>query len=180
MATNNCFVGVNDRRRIFWATQPSACGSFFKCDGDDCGFPGIEIIKDGAEATISNSAYVRGLALNILYTNGVRDSSRCGGFMPGSRGGHWSDSFTGTSSGSSIIDIPVSYTVGQMVNLVKAFVTQAMRKLVTYGVATNVSVDATYGGNNSVDVTIIITGSSNNREMVTVSGQRQSNSWVWN
>lgn len=175
-----CLTGSRDRRRVFWATQPNACGSERNECGDDCGRIGLKLECAPGGASYSNENYAIGLALNILLTDGRKPDTECG-YAPGNRGGFWADSFRrdGQSSGSLLRTIPATYSVRETVQLVKAYATSDLQKLVTYGVALKVEVDAEYKGGNKIDLTAIITGQTGVVSRVGVSGQRIQNAWVW-
>lgn len=174
----DCNYTINDRRRVFWVTQPETCGERPTCD-QNCGIPGLKLIPVGQMGTISTEIYLRGLILNILMTDGKKLENKCG-FTPGTRGGHWSSSFVGVSIGSNVRDIPTDTSVKEAVGLIKAHVFNDMQKLIKYGVASSVEVEAKYKGNNTIDLTIIVFGNDGSSTRVGVSGTRTTNSWAWN
>lgn len=174
-----CGVTTGELRKPFWVTQPDACGSDEYCR-QSCGVSGLKFVDNDEGRTIDTTAYVRGLALNILLTNGRKQDSVCG-HKPGSRGGHWSDSFRkdGGTSGSRVRYIPNTYSINETVGLVRAFIAADMQKLVMYGIAVSVDVEVKYAGNNRLACVITINGYGDTSTRVGVSGQRLSNSWVW-
>lgn len=174
-----CGFSLNDTRRKFWSTQPEACGSEQIC-GDDCSVAGLNFVETAEGRTIATNDYVRGLALNILMTNGFREDRECG-YRPSTRGGHWSDSFRkdGGKSGSSFRYIPISYSINETISLIRAHLIKDMSKLIDYGVATKVDVDVTYKGRQRISAVIDIHGHGDEKTNVGMSGTRLKNSWVW-
>lgn len=182
MAQANCSGGLTDRQRVFWTTQPCAdkgslCGN--SCDDTN----GLKIVEVGEEqATIDNSNYVRSLALNILLTDGRRPDSPCG-WRPGARGGHWSDSFRSAehagTAGSLIATLNAHKSIADAVQELRALVAYDMQKLVKYGVATSVEVNAEYVGSNVVNLAIKINGFAGEMVSVGASLTRVKNAWAW-
>lgn len=174
-----CFVGLADRRQIFWATQPAACGEVNGCF-TECGKPGLQINSVGNAKTIAKSDYVRGLALNILLTDARREDTLCG-YRPGARGGYWADSFRSDRgySGSRLRQLTSTGSIRESLALIRAFAEADLSKLIAYGVATSVSVTVEYLGRSAVSLVAVITGQSNDVTRVGVTGTRLSNSWVW-
>lgn len=174
-----CLTGTRDRRRTFWATQPDACGSSSDNCGE-CGRVGLKLECGQGGASYSTENYVIGLALNILLTDARKPDSACG-YAPGNRGGFWADSFRSDvhTSGSKLRQIPTTASVRETVSLVKAFAEDDLKKLVSYGVAVSVEVEATYKGNNQIDLGAKIIGQSGEIYRVGVAGQRIKNAWVW-
>lgn len=175
-----CSITVADRRRKFWATKESACGDAPSCNVA-CGRPGLQPIDTGQGRTFSTDDYVRGLALNILLTNGRKRDTICG-TSAGTRGGHWADAFRtdGGSSGSLIRQVKPSGRINENVAEIQAAAQRDLDKLVIYQVATSVVVEARYAGRNTVDLTATITGQDGRTTAVAVTGSRLENSWVWN
>lgn len=176
-----CDVTIQGRRKIFWTTQPSACGVTAGCIGD-CGSSGLETYQPEGQSgrTFRTTNFVVGLALNILLSDGRREDTACG-WRPGRRGGHWADSFRedGLTIGTTIRDIPAQATVADSVNLIKVFCLQAMQKLVAYGVAQSVDVTVKYAGSNTFETLISIVGQDGETARVGITGNRIENSWVW-
>lgn len=182
-----CRTPVTGRRRTFWSTQP--CDIVREC-GDNCETHGIKIVCNdqlcrppSKGASISTDNWIRGLALNILLTDGKRPDTFCG-WRPGSRGGHWSDSFRDNigqnlTSGSLAGTLQSHGTVTAAVAELRAILQNDMQKLVTYGVAESVSVDVKYLGANKVSVDIDIFGVGGEVNNVGIVGQRSENSWLW-
>ena len=190
----NCSPPASRKRRVFWATQPT-CGVSEPCPGEHCYDSGLVLMEahscslgcnspcdrvSTGERTIANNDWVRGLILNILLTDGRREDRDCG-YRPGTRGGHWSDSFRGDglSAGSLIRFINADCSVNQAVALAEAQITADMQKLVQWGVAYAVDVTATYRGRGVVDVVIEVTGLGGEVLNVGMSAKRLSNGWVW-
>lgn len=176
-----CFTPINGRRRIFWTTQPDACGTYQLCLSE-CGSSGlVSRIPAGQEGrTFDTNDYVRGLALNILGTDGRRPDTACG-YRPGARGGHWADSFRddNLTCGTTIRDIPAQKSVTDCLGLIRVYLLQAMQKLVSYGVAQTVSVDVSYAGSNNFNATINVNGNDGTSSRVGITGTRLENAWVW-
>lgn len=178
-----CNGPVTGRRKLFWTTQPAACGVQTDCVGD-CGSSGLlSYVPEGRTdnaRTFRTNDYVRSLALNILLTDGRKEDKACG-YRPGSRGGHWSDSFRtdGLSSGTNVRYLQPQKSINDTVLLVQEHLRVSMQKLVNYGVATAVSVTCTYAGNGIIDAVIIIIGTNGQTSRVGITGSRLENSWVW-
>ena len=186
---NECGIGLYSRRRTFWTTQPLACGTFDSC-GDSCGFAGLELATENDAPIddpntqprfIRNDNFVRGLALNILLTDGRKPETDCG-YSPLGRGGHWSDSFRddGFTSGTLLRSLPAAGAIRDLVNLARVYAQADLDKLVDpYGVASEVSVVSTYGGGNKVNLSIQIIGIAGATTRIGVIGSRLKNSWAW-
>lgn len=194
-----CSVAPIGRRRLFWATKPDACGVDHVCS-TECGRPGLSLLPvrdecqhemlgchDDCDSTrppigfsydVSN--YAVSLALNIILTDQRNPDTECG-HMPGNRGGHWSDSYRkdGAFSGSRLRYAAINCGVFESVAAVEAFLTDDLQKLITYGVAKEVTVKATYAGNNSVSALVSITDRDYNAHAVGVTGTRSKEGWRW-
>lgn len=180
-----------DRRRVFWTTQlkpdPDGAGCNILC-----GVTGLALIDPVTDkavdpylgsnkpATIQNTDWVRGLALNILGTNGRKPDTACG-YKPGSLGGHWSESFApaGTKIGNLVYAITPQARVSDYVLLVQEYANTALQKLVSYGVAKQVNVTAKYMGSNEISLVVDILGSDGKNANVGVSGRLIENTWMW-
>lgn len=175
----NCDFINSDRRKKFWTTQPEGCGSYENCGGA-CGSPGLIPVDSESGRTIANNDWVRGLALNILLTNGRQPSTPCG-YRPGTRGGHWSDSFRGDSqtSGSLLRTVPAKGSIRDQMKLIRSFAEADLSKLILYKVATRVEVEASYRGSNIIDLIVRIYGQNSEVTKVGITGSRLQNSWVW-
>lgn len=178
-----CNGPVTGRRKLFWTTQPAACGVQTDCVGE-CGSSGLlsyipEGRTDGGR-TFRTNDFVRGLALNILLTDGRKEDKACG-YRPGSRGGHWSDSFRedGITSGTNVRYLTPQKSVADTVKVVQEYMRDSMNKLVRYGVATAVEVVCTYAGQGVIDAIITIFGTDGQTSRVGITGSRLENSWVW-
>lgn len=187
-----------DRRTVFWSTQPNV-GQVSSC-GVDCGIPGLALIDqsnyescvrcqtlgeptpkvDNPPTTIATSNWVKGLLLNILFTNGRSPDTPCG-HRPGSIGGHWSESFSrsGIPFGNLLHTIPQGYRMQELVKLAAQYVRIAVEKLISYGVSNKVDVESTYVGGGVVVVNVTIYGSDGQSENVGISGSIVDNYWVW-
>lgn len=177
---NRCVSGSQERRRRFWVTQPNACAAE-NDNCDTCARPGLNLIcNDAGQVTINNDNYVTGLVLNILLTDARKPDNGCG-YTPGTRGGFWADSFRtdGLGTGSKLRQISVNKSVRDIVSLAKAYAQDDLNKLVAYGVAKSVKVEADYKGSNRVGLTIIVSGEDGTVTKVGVQGERIKNSWVW-
>lgn len=174
-----CIASAQGRRRLFWSTQPEALGREMHCQSE-CGIPGLSFTGDVNARGISNSDWVRGLAINMLMTDGREDPSACGWF-PGSQGGHWSESFmTGpTTVGTLIRTVTHRRSVSETTALIRAYALSTMERLITRGVAVKVTVEATYRGNGNFELDIEVFGTSNDIARVGLSGERLANGWVW-
>lgn len=191
----NCSPASLDKRRPFWAAQPDACGATEPddCTPTGCGDPGVPLVDKFDECadpcafpscpprligrTVATNDYVRGLALNILLTDGRKPDALC---RSGSRGGHWTDAFRpkGGASGSSIRQIPVTATLQEQINLIRAYAAKDLNKLVEYGVARSVSVNATYAGRGRLNLSAEIVGPYGDTTM-SIGAARIANEWVW-
>lgn len=181
MALDLCNVDISARQRVFWTTQACATGDLCgeKCDDVN----GLKIVEaNGGYATIDNSNYIRSVALNILLTEGRRPDSPCG-WRPGTRGGHWSDSYRSTeyagTAGSLIATLNAHKSIMDAMAELRALVTYDMQKLVKYGLATSVEVDAEYTGSNVVKLAIKINGFAGEQVSVGASLTRVKNAWAW-
>jgi phage gp46-like protein len=201
-----CNIVDNSRRKLFWATQPDACGTDIIC-GYECGKPGLSTQPDvlydcaqvctcctppvynpacpNANATrrsqIITTDWMRGLIINMLMTDGREADSPCG-YRPGSQGGHWSESYMATddSIGTLIRKLPTNGTVNESVALVQAYAKATLDRLITRGVALSVSVKARYVGNLKIALDVIVIGRDDAIETkVGISSARLSNGWVW-
>lgn len=168
------------RRRAFWATQPNACGVDGNKCGDPCGIAGLQIIDNDDGRTFATNDWLRGLVLNILMTDAKLPNTSCG-YVPGTQGGHWSESFRGDGqvSGTLVRDLPTSSSIAASVAMAKARLTADMAKLIALGVATSVEVVTTYLGGQRISAEIVVVGQSGEKQRVGLSGSRLENSWVW-
>lgn len=184
----NCKLPLAGRRRIFWTTQP--CRTAVDACGNECADYGIELecpnggncveYAPGRGRTVKTTEWVRGLVLNILLTDGRRADTSCG-WRPGTRGGHWSDSFRTQpgASGSSIRYLKSHGRIADAIAELLAFVKHDLHKLVTYGVASSVEVTAEYAGANVAKLAITVFGLNGEATKVGISGERKANAWVW-
>lgn len=176
-----CNVPIQGRRKIFWVTQPDACGAVVRCH-NNCGSSGLQsyVPKGQNGRTFVNRDYVRGLAINILLTDARKEDRPCG-YRPGAVGGHWSDSFRddGKRAGTNLRDIPRSYQASETVKLIQSYMQASLQKLVGYGVAQSVAVAVKYAGRNVFQATIDIISVDDEMTRVGITGNRMENSWVW-
>lgn len=184
-----CSTTLADRRRKFWSTQPDVCGTEDDC-GYTCGNPGLAIFAPDPPPgeddvtkiprTIATNDYVRGLILNILLTSARKPDIPCG-YRAGAIGGFWGDSYRtdGQYSGTMIRYIPTTGSIRDAVSLIRAYAEKDMKKLITYGVATDVTVEATYAGGATVNLDIRVFGRSGDETRVGITAARMANSWVW-
>lgn len=174
----------SERRRLFWSSQPgSNCEPVFSC-GQICEIPGIALVDvDKAEnsRTVATNDWLRGLALNMLMTDGRKPNSACG-YNPRSLGGHWSESFDqsqGAGIGSLILETQNATSVNETLNLIVAYAQATLDRLIARGVAVRVDVSGEYLGSNRYSVNAEILGLGNNSARVGVTGERLQNGWVW-
>jgi phage gp46-like protein len=177
-----CTGPIQGRRRIFWTTQPDSCGGVVSCAAE-CGIPGLALYtpeSDPKARTFRNDDWIRGLALNMLGTDGRKDDTLCG-HRPGARGGHWSDIFRGDgkSSGTQLRYVSKQTSVVDTVQVIQAHMQMTLQRMVDYGVASAVTVKVTYAGRNVYNANIEIIGTNGHTSRVGVVGNRLENSWVW-
>lgn len=178
----SCLAVAADRRRIFWTTQPDPCGTDRDCSGDQCGRPGLQLVAGNGGRSFANNDFVRGLILNILLTDGRREDTLCG-YRPGSRGGHWSDSFRedGARAGSTLrLTDTTGLSYRDAAALLQTIAESDLQKLVTMGVATQVKVTVSYRGRGVLFMEVQVIGQSGDVTRVGVTGTQMRNAWVWN
>lgn len=192
----SCNTPSIGRRRSFWTTQ--LCDTFIDECGNECGRYGLQLYcpedpedfrcKEHDTPTktrsIRTNDWVKSLALNILLTNGRRADAVCG-WKPGTRGGHWSDSYRngigeGSTAGSLVRDLHSHGRVADAISELRAIVEYDMQKMVTYGIAQSVEVEVTYKGANTAQVDITIYGVDGETNNVGMTATRNKNSWLWN
>lgn len=167
-------------QRLFWTTQPDACGTSDGCGiNTECGRPGLSLQTTEDSATFASNDWVRSIALNMLLTDARRRDTRCG-YVPGTLNGHWSESFAqGQPIGSHVRYVNVSTSVRDAVLLIKAEVRATLQKLVDYGIAIDVEVDTRYNGNGQIGMAITIYGTAVDPTRIGVTATRNDNSWAW-
>lgn len=204
MAT--CQIPAGSRRRLFWATQPAACGSSAVC-GYECGSPGLSYTKsslydcnDGAfgcppaterpeclpddsigPRSIVTTDWVRGLIINMLMTDGRLPDQPCG-YRPGGQGGHWTSSYIEEGNpeiGTLMRTVPPAGRVQDNVALVASFAQATLDRLLARGVALAVEVEGVYLGNGKMRLDIVVRGRGGEESRVGIDGARVSNGWVW-
>ena len=182
MTTQCESAGLQDTRRLFWATQPDACGVTQEC-GNICGTPGLELQHNSTQqATISNQDWLRGLMLNMLLTDGRLPETECG-YRPGARGGHWSSSYAENEEIGTLMRtvLPApGRSIQQDVSLIASFAQATLQRLVQRGIAVRVEVEGTYVGNGNMTLNAVIYGQSEQRTQVGITGSRRNNAWIWN
>ena len=171
----NCVKTIpKSRYKPFFTYHPNACGSTPNmCNTDMCGTPGFGfgIGTDGLKR-VDTSQRAASIALLILMTRGASTSAPCGA-NPRIANGYWGDSFRSDNlkSGTGIYDVPIAATTAQALNLIKAYATRDLQKLVTYGEAEAVSVTATYAGGGKISLVIQLTIDGSNTTLpLTASG----------
>lgn len=173
-----CFSNRPDRRRLFWATQPGACGEESSCAGD-CGVPGLAYESEGV---ISSKNWISGLIINMLMTDGRQPDTDCG-YSPGSQGGHWSESYIQSGPreiGTLLRKIPNTGTVRESLALIVAHARASIDRLVDRGVAQSVDVQGRYAGNNTMVLDILVRGAGNTGDArVGLSVNRTPQGWIW-
>jgi phage gp46-like protein len=173
-----CITSSPDRRRLFWATQPGACGADQTCVGE-CGVPGLAFQSEGV---IASSGWLSGLIINMLMTDGRLPDTECG-YRPGAQGGHWSESYiqgNAASVGTLLRKVPTTGTVREGLNLIVAHARATIDRLVQRGVALSVDVQGSYAGNNVMvlEITVRGTGAIGDAR-VGVSAARTPQGWIW-
>lgn len=180
--TSYCKSIIFSRNRPFWATQPSACGATQDdCSGHECGAPGLQLIAgSGNSRSIVTSDWLRSLVINMLYTDGRRSDTKCG-FVPGTQGGHWSESFRkdGQRIGTLMRNIPASASIRDSIALIKARMVADLNRLVIMKIALSVDVRVAYIGGSKMQVEIDVIGQSGETSKVGLLGTRLKNAWVW-
>jgi phage gp46-like protein len=165
--------------RSFWTTQPDACGTSSLCSTIQCAAPGLATIVGDDGVSFSSNDAVRSLALNMLLTDARKRDTRCG-HLPGTMNGHWSESFAnGIAVGSHVREVTTQKTINDSVNLLKAEVQATLQKLVDYGIAVEVQVDAKYQGSGIVGMEITIYGTAVDPTRIGMTAKRDANQWVW-
>lgn len=201
---STCNYASADRRRTFWTTQPcatvepGACGTYCSTEAgliltSGCAEPNdldtacpvmdpvcVTIPECEKPRTIVTTEWVRGLALNMLLTDGRLPDTNCG-IRPGSVGGHWSESFMtkGKPVGTQLRRLRSATSVADMKSLVKTYAEATLQKLLDYGVATSISAEVTYRGANVFGLSVEIYGTGGDRAVVALAAQRTDNSITW-
>jgi len=180
-----CLVQQAGRRRIFWTTQPTACGEHTQCDAS-CSIPGLQYVdvegdhvSPGIDRTIQNSDWLQGLILNILNTR-ARTDNKCP--SPAAVYGHWSESYLGDSYyiGSTLWNAAEKdyRRVGDAVNAIQVAIQADMAKLIRLKLVDKVVVEVTYKSIGAV-VVVITTFTKNVRHVVNLAGAFTSGEWTW-
>lgn len=174
-----CGTGAVGRRRLFWATQPDACGEDQDCF-QDCGRPGFKVETTDEGLTFSTDEWLRGLIINMLMTDGRRPASACG-YSPGGRGGHWSESYMGSNAGVGTLlrTVEPGGSVVELRALLAAHAQSTLGRLVARGVAVSTNTTAEYLGNGRFRLIIEVIGINNEISRIGLSGDRLANGWVW-
>jgi hypothetical protein len=192
LITEVCTPSIIGQRRVFWSTQPRACGEYTQC-GEQCSIPGLayedredsypdQSLPDDVGSifrTIKTDNWLHGLILNILNTR-ARSDIPCS--TPAATYGHWSESYRNDNLyiGSTMwneAEKPYA-RISDAVNAIGRAVQTDMGKLVVLGVAQSVEAEVTYKGLNRVAVnikTVTVSG----RSTINLSGTYVSETWVW-
>lgn len=178
-----CTVSELSRRKLFWATQPDACGSQTEC-GFECGEAGLSFANE-ATSEVSKSLetedWVRGLVINMLLTDGRKPDTNCG-YNPNGQGGHWSESYISSGPaeiGTLLRTLEADRSINESVALISAYAKSTLNRLVERGVALSVDVEAKYLGNYKISLAITINGTSGQTSRVGLSTARLQNGWIW-
>lgn len=178
----SCQPNLAEARRSFWATQANACGSDWDdCKLQNCGRPGLRIIpaETANEATISTENWVAGLILNILFTRATNNATSCA-IQPGNRGGHWTDSFTGNQSGSTLQNLQINSSPQRAIPTLKSAIEFDLQKLISFGICDRIEAVVTYQGRGQYNVVINAYGNKAGTDTgLTLSGSTQNNMWRW-
>lgn len=186
----SCGIPVIGRRRTFWSTQ--ACATEPDCAGScetayglkyNCPNSGnCENYTTGKTRTIETDNWLKGLIINILFTDGRLPETACG-WQPGARGGHWSDSYRPSeyagTSGSMLRALTTHGTIAEALQEINVIARHDLEKLVKYGVADSIDVTSKYLGANTVSLDIIVYGVNGDVTKVGLSGKRMKNDWAW-
>lgn len=192
MAGPACTPAPCERRKPFWAT--TVCGHVDTGCDDLCATVGLRLTppEDRADAvpcpggcdtparSVYTDDYIRGLAYNILLTDGPRQADRCG-FRPGLRGGHWSQAYVrpGYTVGSSLRQLQFRGPIRELVPLARAAMRSDLAKLVTAGVVRSIDVTARYLGGNRIALDASLYGDVVDPTLVGVVGARSDYAWLW-
>lgn len=174
-----CISLVTPTRRAFWTTKLDSCETT-SCDRFTCGNPGLALETSDEGGRFETDDWVRSTALNMLLTDARRRATSCGN-APGTLNGHWSENFIGQGReiGTHVRYIDPRTSVRDAVLLIKAEVRATLQKLIDYGIAVEITVEAVYQGNGLIDMDIEIIGSAVNPTRLNVSAKRSENSWAW-
>jgi phage gp46-like protein len=185
-----CHAPTGDRRRLFWATQP-VCGATVDDCGITCAVPGLQLITQPCPLdppdcyettrTISSHGYIAGLALNILLTDGPRETTNRCGFRPGQRGGWWAQAYVGTGYkiGSKLRQMTFKGPISAAVGLSAAYAEADLQKLVAMGVVSRVAVEGRYLGNNRIGLDMHLFGEVDDPTRLGITGARDTAGWIW-
>jgi phage gp46-like protein len=182
-----CLRDQPPRRRIFWTTQPEACGDYMLC-GYECDIPGL-IYTDGDDLpaglepgsrSIANHEWLRGLVLNILNTR-ARSDLKCP--TPAGTYGHWSESYREDNlyigarfwNAAEKSYVKINDSVKAIGEMIKA----DLHKLVQMGVAAAVEVKATYVGSGTVEVVTTVTSPVSGSIVLNLAGAFVASGWEW-
>lgn len=176
----SCGIPSPTRRRIFWTTQPDACGSYTQCNSP-CGIPGLKYEDEAAGRRIATNDWVQSLVLNILNTRARAPRGKC--LNVGAPGGHWSESYrednmyTGTRIWNELSR--PSARIQDTVKLLNAQLKADVGKLVKLGVASEIDVKTEYKGSNRIVATVTIIGPTIGETTISLTSERFANEWVW-
>lgn len=202
--TDNCGFTGADQRRTFWTTQAAACGTKTSECVVSYGVPGLKLTPlcepvrgpcgdapnmespcgsgdvCSTPRTIATDGWLESLVYNILGTDARLPDTRAG-WRPGARGGHWTESLIaeGRPVGSRIRQIPTKTSIAALSSLLKSAFEDALGKLVTYKVATSVSVEVQYRGGRKFDIVITICRTSGTVARVGISTSATNETLNW-
>lgn len=167
------------QRKLFWTTQPDGCGVMESCD-TDCARAGLELVEQETGSSFVTTDWIRSLALNILLTDQRREATTCG-HRPGTMNGHWSESFMedGAPVGTKVRYISFAASIIEVTQLIKAELQNALTKLIKYGIAVSVTVEAEYLGKGIIKVDVEILSVHGQTARVGMTAQRTNNTWAW-
>jgi hypothetical protein len=186
MLEDPCISQTAGRRRVFWTTQPQACGEYMAC-GVQCLIPGLVYVDQtepyvsiaGRGRTIQNDNWLRSLVLNILNTR-ARTDVKCP--SPAAVFGHWSESYRddGLYVGATLWNAAAKpqVRVSDAVKAIGAAISADVGKLITMKLVDNVDVQTVYAGRSTVAVTIALFA-ANVKHVIDLSGTFTTGNWAW-
>lgn len=157
-----------DGRTVFWSHQTLG--------GTECGPIGLPLTRKGGFSFISCHDKIKSLVLNILFTDGEKNPTRCG-VNVGNRGGHWSTTFSGRSVGT-LWDLSVSRTNEDTALLLKNTAIASLQRLIDYKVATEVKVDVTVSCG-TFELIIYVYGAGVELNKILITRTPLQNGWIW-
>ena len=155
-------------RRKFWANQVD--------NTKDCSTSFLDLKRKNNFGFFNTENKVRSLALNILFTDGEKQQTKSG-YEVGSRGGHWSTTFTGAHVGT-VWDFSSAKTKTDYAILAKSIASNSLQKLILLEIATSIKVDSYYK-DNILYLDIEIYGVNVPRTKILVQKTPLKNEWIW-